>query len=85
MCPGTFAFYICILQYICSIQLQDQLCEKDKELKTLKLDLELHKSVAEAKIAETAAGKQALNGWQYGSWLLYCMAPFDIFTKGGLA
>ncbi|XP_039207740.1 mirror-image polydactyly gene 1 protein isoform X2 [Crotalus tigris] len=36
-------------------KLQDQLCEKDKELKALKLDLELHKSVAEAKIAETAA------------------------------
>uniref|UniRef100_A0A8C5SYM2 Mirror-image polydactyly 1 n=1 Tax=Laticauda laticaudata TaxID=8630 RepID=A0A8C5SYM2_LATLA len=36
-------------------KLQDQLSEKDKELKTLKLELELQESVAEAKIAEKAA------------------------------
>ncbi|XP_060543399.1 mirror-image polydactyly gene 1 protein isoform X2 [Pantherophis guttatus] len=36
-------------------KLQDQLSEKDKELKRLKLDLELQESVAEAKIAEKAA------------------------------
>ncbi|XP_070611449.1 mirror-image polydactyly gene 1 protein isoform X2 [Erythrolamprus reginae] len=36
-------------------KLQDNLSEKDKELKTLKLDLELQESAAEAKIAEKAA------------------------------
>ncbi|KAM6464241.1 mirror-image polydactyly gene 1 protein isoform 1-T1 [Liasis olivaceus] len=36
-------------------KLQDQLSEKDKELKTIKLDLELRERVAEAKIAEKAA------------------------------
>nr|XP_028572414.1 mirror-image polydactyly gene 1 protein-like [Podarcis muralis] len=37
-------------------KLQDRLSEKDKELKTIKLDLELQERVAEAKIAEKAAG-----------------------------
>ncbi|KAH0620525.1 hypothetical protein JD844_021072, partial [Phrynosoma platyrhinos] len=37
-------------------KLQDKLSEKDKELKTIKLDLELHERVTEAKIAEKAAG-----------------------------
>ncbi|XP_042294840.1 mirror-image polydactyly gene 1 protein isoform X2 [Sceloporus undulatus] len=36
-------------------KLQDKLSEKDKELKTIKLDLELHERVTEAKIAEKAA------------------------------
>ncbi|XP_032999069.1 mirror-image polydactyly gene 1 protein isoform X1 [Lacerta agilis] len=36
-------------------KLQEQLSEKDKELKTIKLDLELQERVAEAKIAEKAA------------------------------
>ncbi|XP_061467660.1 mirror-image polydactyly gene 1 protein [Rhineura floridana] len=36
-------------------KLQDKLSEKDKELKTVKLDLELRERVAEAKIAEKAA------------------------------
>ncbi|XP_053236058.1 mirror-image polydactyly gene 1 protein isoform X2 [Podarcis raffonei] len=36
-------------------KLQDRLSEKDKELKTIKLDLELQERVAEAKIAEKAA------------------------------
>lgn len=45
-----------ILLSICSIQLQDKLSEKDKELKTIKLDLELQESATEAKIAEKIAG-----------------------------
>ncbi|XP_063146133.1 mirror-image polydactyly gene 1 protein isoform X2 [Candoia aspera] len=36
-------------------KLQDQLSAKDKELKAVKLDLELHERVAEAKSAEKAA------------------------------
>ncbi|XP_048341867.1 mirror-image polydactyly gene 1 protein isoform X2 [Sphaerodactylus townsendi] len=36
-------------------KLQEKLSEKDKELKTIKLDLELHGRAAEAKIAERAA------------------------------
>ncbi|XP_062973892.1 mirror-image polydactyly gene 1 protein isoform X2 [Elgaria multicarinata webbii] len=36
-------------------KLWDQLSEKDKELKTIKLDLELRERVTEAKIAEKAA------------------------------
>ncbi|NWQ70236.1 MIPO1 protein, partial [Neopipo cinnamomea] len=36
-------------------QLQDNLAEKDKELKTMKLDLELQERAAEAKIAEKIA------------------------------
>nr|XP_056707379.1 mirror-image polydactyly gene 1 protein [Euleptes europaea] len=36
-------------------KLQEKLSEKDKELKTIKLDLELHDRAAEAKIAERAA------------------------------
>lgn len=42
--------------FICSIQLQGKLFEKDKELKTMKLDLELHERATEAKTAEKAAG-----------------------------
>uniref|UniRef100_A0ACB8G4G8 Uncharacterized protein n=1 Tax=Sphaerodactylus townsendi TaxID=933632 RepID=A0ACB8G4G8_9SAUR len=38
-------------------KLQEKLSEKDKELKTIKLDLELHGRAAEAKIAERAAGE----------------------------
>uniref|UniRef100_A0A8B9NNY4 Uncharacterized protein n=1 Tax=Accipiter nisus TaxID=211598 RepID=A0A8B9NNY4_9AVES len=45
-----------ILLSICSIQLQDKLSEKDKELKTIKLDLELQERATEAKIAEKIAG-----------------------------
>lgn len=45
-----------ILLPICSIQLQDKLTEKDKELKTMKLDLELQERATEAKIAEKIAG-----------------------------
>lgn len=45
-----------ILLSICSIQLQDKLAEKDKELKTMKLDLELQDRATEAKIAEKIAG-----------------------------
>lgn len=41
---------------ICSIQLQDKLAEKDKELKTIKLGLELQERATEAKIAEKTAG-----------------------------
>uniref|UniRef100_A0A8C0BFV4 Mirror-image polydactyly 1 n=1 Tax=Buteo japonicus TaxID=224669 RepID=A0A8C0BFV4_9AVES len=44
-----------ILLSICSIQLQDKLSEKDKELKTIKLDLELQERATEAKIAEKIA------------------------------
>ncbi|NWJ10325.1 MIPO1 protein, partial [Crypturellus undulatus] len=40
---------------ICSIQLQDELSEKEKELKTIKLDLELQDRATEAKIAERIA------------------------------
>uniref|UniRef100_A0A8D0FZ13 Mirror-image polydactyly 1 n=1 Tax=Strix occidentalis caurina TaxID=311401 RepID=A0A8D0FZ13_STROC len=36
-------------------KLQDKLSEKDKELKTIKLDLELQESATEAKIAEKVA------------------------------
>lgn len=36
-------------------KLQDNLSKKDKELKAVKLDLELHERAAEAKIAEQAA------------------------------
>ncbi|XP_053924361.1 mirror-image polydactyly gene 1 protein isoform X2 [Cuculus canorus] len=36
-------------------KLQDQLAEKDKELKTIKLDLELQEGATEAKIAEKIA------------------------------
>ncbi|KAM9380964.1 mirror-image polydactyly gene 1 protein [Phaethornis superciliosus] len=36
-------------------KLQDKLCEKDKELKTIKLDLELQERATEAKIAEKIA------------------------------
>ncbi|XP_072842493.2 mirror-image polydactyly gene 1 protein isoform X1 [Pogona vitticeps] len=36
-------------------KLQDKLSEKDKELKTIKLDLELHERVTEASIAEKGA------------------------------
>ncbi|XP_075783024.1 mirror-image polydactyly gene 1 protein isoform X1 [Pelodiscus sinensis] len=36
-------------------KLQDKLSEKDKELKTIKLDLELHERATEAKIAEKTA------------------------------
>ncbi|KAJ7344962.1 hypothetical protein JRQ81_000912 [Phrynocephalus forsythii] len=36
-------------------KLQDKLSEKDKELKTIKLDLELHERVTEASVAEKAA------------------------------
>lgn len=45
-----------ILLSICSIQLQNKLAEKDKELKTMKLDLELQDRATEAKIAEKIAG-----------------------------
>ncbi|NWI10373.1 MIPO1 protein, partial [Crypturellus soui] len=38
-----------------SIQLQDELSEKEKELKTIKLDLELQDRATEAKIAERIA------------------------------
>uniref|UniRef100_A0A8C3T499 Mirror-image polydactyly 1 n=1 Tax=Chelydra serpentina TaxID=8475 RepID=A0A8C3T499_CHESE len=44
-----------ILLSICSLQLQDKLSEKDKELKTIKLDLELQERATEAKIAEKTA------------------------------
>lgn len=47
---------IWILLSTCSIQLQDKLAEKDKELKTVKLDLELQDRATEAKIAERIAG-----------------------------
>uniref|UniRef100_A0A8D0L1Q2 Mirror-image polydactyly 1 n=1 Tax=Sphenodon punctatus TaxID=8508 RepID=A0A8D0L1Q2_SPHPU len=36
-------------------KLQDKLSEKDKELKTIMLDLELHKRATEAKVAEKTA------------------------------
>lgn len=45
-----------ILLSICWIQLEDKLSEKDKELKTIKLDLELQERATEAKIAEKIAG-----------------------------
>lgn len=68
-----------ILLSICSIQLQDELAEKDKELKTMKLDLELQERATEAKIAEKIAGtvgKHLTDGCmaiQY-LWLLYDVA-----------
>ncbi|KAJ7399555.1 mirror-image polydactyly gene 1 protein [Pitangus sulphuratus] len=40
-------------------KLQDNLVEKDKELKTMKLDLELQEKATEAKIAEKIAGLKA--------------------------
>ncbi|XP_010709992.1 mirror-image polydactyly gene 1 protein isoform X2 [Meleagris gallopavo] len=41
-------------------KLQDEVLEKDKELKTIKLDLELQERATEAKIAEKIAGTVAL-------------------------
>lgn len=57
MCCSCPSFsHIKILLSICSIQLQDKLSEKDQELKTIKLDLELQEGATEAKIAGKIAG-----------------------------